>query len=131
MDVLCQFQADVLGVTVRRPVVQETTALGAAYLAGLAVGVWASPADAAGELASRRPRSARDGPPTRSSAGTREWRRGRRARPRLGATTPDAQATAVRSTRVAARARAWASRCRARSATSSTRCFVAYVSRYS
>ena len=38
MDVLCQFQADVLGVTVRRPVVQETTALGAAYLAGIADG---------------------------------------------------------------------------------------------
>jgi glycerol kinase len=47
MDVLCQFQADVLGVTVRRPAVQETTALGAAYLAGLAVGVWATPAEAA------------------------------------------------------------------------------------
>jgi len=42
MDVLCQFQADVLGVTVRRPAVQETTALGAAYLAGLAEGVWSS-----------------------------------------------------------------------------------------
>jgi glycerol kinase len=47
MDVLCQFQADVLGVAVRRPVVKETTALGAAYLAGLAEGVWASPAEAA------------------------------------------------------------------------------------
>jgi glycerol kinase len=42
MDVLCQFQADQLGVTVQRPVDQETTALGAAYLAGLAEGVWAS-----------------------------------------------------------------------------------------
>jgi glycerol kinase len=39
-DFLMQFQADVLGVPVRRPVVQETTALGAAYLAGLAVGIW-------------------------------------------------------------------------------------------
>jgi glycerol kinase len=47
MDVLCQFQADVLGVTVRRPVVKETTALGAAYLAGITEGVWSSPADAA------------------------------------------------------------------------------------
>jgi glycerol kinase len=47
MDVLCQFQADVLGVTVRRPAVQETTALGAAYLAGIAEGVWTGPADAA------------------------------------------------------------------------------------
>src|SRR6476619_6488440 len=47
MDVLCQFHADVLGVTVRRPAVQETTALGAAYLAGIAEGVWATPAEAA------------------------------------------------------------------------------------
>jgi glycerol kinase len=40
MDDLLQFQADQLGVTVQRPVVQETTALGAAFLAGLAEGVW-------------------------------------------------------------------------------------------
>ena len=37
---LLQFQADLLGKPVRRPVVRETTALGAAYLAGLAVGFW-------------------------------------------------------------------------------------------
>ncbi len=37
---LMQFQADVTGRAVRRPVIRETTALGAAYLAGLAVGVW-------------------------------------------------------------------------------------------
>jgi glycerol kinase len=37
---LLQFQADLLGVPVRRPAVGETTALGAAYLAGLAVGYW-------------------------------------------------------------------------------------------
>ena len=37
---LLQFQADLLNVSVRRPVVAETTALGAAYLAGLAVGYW-------------------------------------------------------------------------------------------
>jgi glycerol kinase len=42
---LLQFQADVLGVPVHRPVVQETTALGAAYLAGLAVGYWSNLAD--------------------------------------------------------------------------------------
>ena len=42
MDLLCQFQADQLGVTVQRPVDHETTALGAAYLAGLAEGVWSS-----------------------------------------------------------------------------------------
>ncbi|HEY63199.1 MAG TPA: glycerol kinase GlpK [Caldilineae bacterium] len=39
-NLLCQLQADLLGVPVQRPVVTETTALGAAYLAGLAVGVW-------------------------------------------------------------------------------------------
>jgi glycerol kinase len=44
-DLLLQLQADHLQVPVSRPVVQETTALGAAYLAGLAEGVWASPAD--------------------------------------------------------------------------------------
>ena len=39
-DLLMQFQADILGVPVIRPAVTETTALGAAYLAGLAVGFW-------------------------------------------------------------------------------------------
>jgi glycerol kinase len=42
MDVLLQMQSDQLGVTVQRPTDQETTALGAAYLAGLAEGVWPS-----------------------------------------------------------------------------------------
>ncbi|MEO5901082.1 MAG: glycerol kinase GlpK [Ilumatobacteraceae bacterium] len=42
MDTMLQLQADQLGVTVRRPVDHETTALGAAYLAGLAEGVWPS-----------------------------------------------------------------------------------------
>jgi glycerol kinase len=40
MDVLCQFQADLLGIPVRRPRHTETTALGAAFLAGLGAGVW-------------------------------------------------------------------------------------------
>lgn len=44
-DWLMQFQSNVLGVAVRRPVVQETTALGAAYLAGLATGVWSDLSD--------------------------------------------------------------------------------------
>ena len=39
---LMQFQSDILGVPVDRPEVTETTALGAAYLAGLAVGFWSS-----------------------------------------------------------------------------------------
>lgn len=41
-DLLMQFQADLLGVPVERPRMLETTALGAAFLAGLAVGVWSS-----------------------------------------------------------------------------------------
>jgi glycerol kinase len=40
MDVLCQFQADLLGIPVRRPRQTETTALGAAFLAGLGAGSW-------------------------------------------------------------------------------------------
>jgi glycerol kinase len=42
MDLLCQLQADLSGIPVLRPVVRETTALGAAFLAGLAEGVWES-----------------------------------------------------------------------------------------
>jgi glycerol kinase len=45
---LMQFQADILGRPVRRPRMIETTALGAAMLAGLASGLWRSPADLAG-----------------------------------------------------------------------------------
>jgi len=48
MDLLLQLQADQLRVTVARSRVQETTALGAAYLAGLAEGVWSSPEEVAG-----------------------------------------------------------------------------------
>jgi glycerol kinase len=46
-NLLMQFQSDILGVPVIRPKVAETTALGAAYLAGLAVGYWRNPADVA------------------------------------------------------------------------------------
>jgi glycerol kinase len=54
-DRLCQFQADLLGVPVERPVYVETTAIGAGALAGLAVGWWTSPdAFAAGREVDRR-----------------------------------------------------------------------------
>ncbi len=46
-NLLCSIQADQLGAPVSRPIVTETTALGAAMLAGLAEGVWSSPAEAA------------------------------------------------------------------------------------
>ena len=48
-DFLMQFQADILGVPVERPAVTETTALGAAYLAGLAVEFWESQEEIAGQ----------------------------------------------------------------------------------
>lgn len=51
---LMQFQADILGVPVERPVVNETTALGAAYLAGLATGYWTDRREIAGFWASDR-----------------------------------------------------------------------------
>jgi len=53
-DLLMQFQADILGVPVVRPRVTETTALGAAYLAGLAVGFWSSTEEIARQWQSER-----------------------------------------------------------------------------
>jgi len=47
-DLLCRFQADVLGVPVVRPRITETTVLGAAFLAGLGAGVWSSLDELAG-----------------------------------------------------------------------------------
>jgi glycerol kinase len=61
-ELLMQFQADVLGIPTIRPRVSETTALGAAYAAGLATGVWSSPADVRAN-----------------------WREGRRWEPRMAA----------------------------------------------
>jgi glycerol kinase len=53
-DFLCQFQADITNLEVIRPAVIETTSLGAAYLAGLAVGFWRSLDEIAGRLAEER-----------------------------------------------------------------------------
>jgi glycerol kinase len=53
-ELLMQFQADVLGVPVVRPRVVETTSLGAAYAAGLAVGFWGSPAELRAHWAEER-----------------------------------------------------------------------------
>jgi glycerol kinase len=74
MDVLCQFQADVLGVPVRRPRVQQTTALGAAYLAGLATGVWDTPADAAASWVAEAEFTP-SMPATEVARGHAQWRR--------------------------------------------------------
>jgi glycerol kinase len=79
-DMLMQFQADVLGVPVVRPKVLETTALGAAYLAGLAVGVWETRADIARHWkAARRfePRMKRDEAARRMHEWTRALERAR------------------------------------------------------
>ena len=53
-DSLMQFQSDILGVPVVRPAVTETTALGAAYLAGLAVGFWKTDLEASAATRDRR-----------------------------------------------------------------------------
>jgi glycerol kinase len=80
-DFLCQFQADVLGVEVLRPSVTETTGLGAAYLAGVGAGLWASR-----ELATR-------------------WKLERKFTPAMPAATRDAAYAGWR--RAVERARGW------------------------
>ena len=73
-DLVLQMQADHLGVPVLRPVVQDTTALGAAYLAGLAEGVWGSTADITANWAidaTFEPRADRDA----LEASHRQWLR--------------------------------------------------------
>jgi glycerol kinase len=82
MDLLLQIQADQLRVPVSRPVVQETTALGAGYVAGVAEGVWS-----AGDLASR-------------------WQLDRRVEP--AATAEDADARYGQWLRAVERSRGWA-----------------------
>jgi glycerol kinase len=67
-DLLMQFQADLLGVPVVRPQVTETTALGAAYLAGLGTGFWSSPQEVAANWRPERrfePQMSRDEANTR------------------------------------------------------------------
>jgi glycerol kinase len=83
MDLLCRLQADQLGVTVRRPAVQETTALGAAFLAGLAEGVWSSTEELA-----------------------KTWRLDKEFEPEVDRTRADAQYTVWQ--RAVERARDWA-----------------------
>jgi glycerol kinase len=70
-DLLMQLQADQLQVPVERPEVAETTALGAAFLAGLATGVWSS----AGELAATWKLGRRFEPGPRDDSGYQRWRR--------------------------------------------------------
>jgi glycerol kinase len=69
-DLLMQLQADQLQVPVERPVIAETTALGAAFLAGLGTGVWSSPA----ELAATWKLDRRFVPGTRDDSAHARWR---------------------------------------------------------
>ncbi len=73
MDVLCQLQADLVGIPVRRPRHTETTALGAAFLAGLGAGLWKDDDLAALWKLDREfePRMSRD----RADAMQAQWRR--------------------------------------------------------
>ncbi|HWA97573.1 MAG TPA: FGGY-family carbohydrate kinase, partial [Pirellulales bacterium] len=73
-NLLMQFQADVLGAPVRRPAVSETTALGAAYLAGLAVGFWQGTDDIERNWALDREFTPRMTPETRDGL-LRRWSR--------------------------------------------------------
>ncbi|MCG2577491.1 glycerol kinase GlpK [Dechloromonas sp. XY25] len=73
-DLLMQFQADLLGVPVVRPQVTETTALGAAYLAGLAVGFWQDEAEL-GALWQAERRFEPAMPEARRAASFADWRR--------------------------------------------------------
>jgi glycerol kinase len=82
-DLLMQYQADVLGKRVRRPVVNETTALGAAYLAGLGVGFWKDQADV-----------------------ERNWALDQEFQPKMK--VRERQATVARWRRAVERSRAWA-----------------------
>jgi glycerol kinase len=78
MELLLQLQADQLGVTVQRPRVLETTALGAAYLAGLAEGVWSSLDDITANWAldvSVAPRDASQTDLQRVQSDYQQWRR--------------------------------------------------------
>ena len=84
-DTLMQFQADILGVPVLRPKVLETTALGAAYLAGLATGVWKN-----------------------TAAISRQWAVGRRFEPAMS--RADAQARMSGWTRALERSKNWIER---------------------
>ena len=75
-DLCMQLQADILGVPVSRPVVAETTALGAAYAAGLATGFWSTTEELrANWNESKRwlPSGRRSSGPAATSAGRRRW----------------------------------------------------------
>ncbi len=82
-ETLMQFQADILGVDVVRPKVAETTALGAAYAAGLAVGYWENTDDIREQLGRGQALDPADGR-GRARAPLPQLEEGRHQDPRLG-----------------------------------------------
>ena len=108
-DLCMQLQADILGVAVVRPVVAETTALGAAYAAGLAIGFWKDPDELRAELAGGPALDAVAGPRTSATPATPAGRRrssapwtgwtSREPRPgrRTGSTAPGPRPTCLRT----------------------------------
>ncbi len=87
-NLLMQIQADQLQAPVERPVVAETTAIGAAFLAGLATGVWSS----TGELAATWRLDRRFEPGQRDDSAHRRWREA--VRRSLGWAAPAADSAA-------------------------------------
>ena len=87
-NLLMQFQADILGIDVVRPKITETTALGAAYLAGLAVGYWNDIDDVQGQwqLDTRFSQQLAQNEVSRHVAG---WQRAVTAANQLGQCQPD------------------------------------------
>jgi glycerol kinase len=73
-DLMLQFQSDLLGISVVRPMNIETTALGAAYLAGLGVGFWEDRAEIAGRWSTDATFSPREDSP-RKILGQKRWKR--------------------------------------------------------
>jgi glycerol kinase len=73
-DLVCQLIADQVGRPVERPIVRETTAFGAAALAGLAIGFWSDPAEIGAIRAVER-RFEPAAPDARREAGYRAWQR--------------------------------------------------------
>ena len=74
-ELLMQFQADILDVPVVRPMVAETTALGAAYAAGLAVGFWADQDDLRSNWAEDKRWDAADGRRSTRERNYRNWKK--------------------------------------------------------
>ena len=95
-DLCMQLQADILGVPVSRPVVAETTALGAAYAAGLAVGFWNDTDELRENWNESTALGARSGPTSSATTGTPAGRK-RSSAPWTGWTSTDRSTPSTRA----------------------------------